>query len=273
MHMALMKMCRPIRSLRTLLISVNHFSQHTSLQCAGALLHKHINDATSSSNWQHTIQGKYSSVEQHSENAFILTPNAACLLATDKATEEVMLKDFALYEDFISEEEETSLFQEVEPYLKKLRYEFDHWDDAIHGFRETERREWTERNQGILQRVRDVAFPPGTTTLTHVHVLDLDGKGRIKPHVDSIRFCGDTIAGISLLSTAVMRLVNEKQKECHADMLVKRRSLYIMRRRARYDFTHEILDGDHSVFKGQPVLRERRISVICRNEPHLTTES
>jgi len=32
--------------------------------------------------------------------------------------------------DFITEEEETSLMKEVGPYLEKLIYEKDHWDDV-----------------------------------------------------------------------------------------------------------------------------------------------
>ena len=43
------------------------------------------------------------------------------------------------------------------------------------------------------------------------------------------QFCGNTIAGISLLSSAVMRLVHTDNKELFADALIKRRSLYIMR--------------------------------------------
>ena len=35
-------------------------------------------------------------------------------------------------EDFITEEEEKSLLNEVDPYMKKLRYEFDHWDNVYY---------------------------------------------------------------------------------------------------------------------------------------------
>lgn len=35
-----------------------------------------------------------------------------------------------LMESFITSTEEESLLKEVEPYLKRLRYEFDHWDDV-----------------------------------------------------------------------------------------------------------------------------------------------
>lgn len=36
-----------------------------------------------------------------------------------------------IFEDFLTETEEKSLFDEVEPYMKRLHYEFDHWDDVI----------------------------------------------------------------------------------------------------------------------------------------------
>lgn len=32
--------------------------------------------------------------------------------------------------DFISEEEEDILIQEVDPYMKRLRYEYSHWDNV-----------------------------------------------------------------------------------------------------------------------------------------------
>lgn len=39
-------------------------------------------------------------------------------------------KDMIIKEDFITEQEEITLLKEIEPYMKKLRYEFDHWDDV-----------------------------------------------------------------------------------------------------------------------------------------------
>lgn len=110
----------------------------------------------------------------------------------------------------------------------------------------------------------------------------------IKPHVDSVRYCGSTIAGISLLSDCVMRLVrvdeensatNEadfrtapsnstlKFKDYYANILLPRYSLYIMKETARYNYTHEILPNDVSKIHGKFVEKDRRISIICRNEP------
>jgi len=179
-----------------------------------------------------------------------------------------IVNNMSIHEDFISESEEKSLLMELEPYLKRLRYEFSHWDDAIHGFRETEKSNWNVENKAILQRVCNLAFnPQQTKPLKHVHVLDISKEGYIKPHVDSIRFCGDTIAGLSLLSSSVMRLICENDKEKFVDVFLKQRSLYIMKGEARFKYTHEILADSLSFFNGVYVPRDRRISVICRNEP------
>lgn len=64
-----------------------------------------------------------------------------------------------------------------------------------------------------------------------------------------------------------MRLVLDLNKDLYADVLLQRRSLYVMKGTARFDYTHEILKNEESVFKGKKVPKDRRISVICRNEP------
>lgn len=42
---------------------------------------------------------------------------------------------------------------------------------------------------------------------------------------------------------------------------------HLHRDQARFSFTHEILKDEESIFKGQKVPRQRRISIICRNLP------
>ena len=41
-----------------------------------------------------------------------------------------VFKSMTLIKDFISTEEEESLFKEVEPHLKRQVYEKDHWDEV-----------------------------------------------------------------------------------------------------------------------------------------------
>ncbi|XP_012216995.1 alpha-ketoglutarate-dependent dioxygenase alkB homolog 7, mitochondrial [Linepithema humile] len=173
-----------------------------------------------------------------------------------------------VYPNFISETEEDSLVQEIDPYMKRLRYEYSHWDNAIHGYRETEWKKWSQDSSQILDRVRRKAFSSEMTQLSLVHILDLAPEGWIKPHIDSVRFCGGIIAGLSLLTDSVMRLAMEGcEKECNDCFLLPRRSLYIMSGVARYKYNHEILKSEESYFEGQHVPKSRRISVICRIEP------
>lgn len=187
--------------------------------------------------------------------------------ASDAVAEKHVSENLRLYEDFISEDEKKCLFDEVEPYLRRLKYEDDHWDDAIVGYRETEKRDWNGQNRAVLQRVRTLAFAADVPQLDYVHVLDVLADGVIRPHIDSTRYCGATIAALCLLSDAVMRLTHHVNKAHFADILLRRRSLYIMQGEARYEYTHELLPSEQSIFNGEKVERSRRISVICRAEP------
>lgn len=40
------------------------------------------------------------------------------------------LEGMTVHRDFITDAEEKSILEEIEPYLKRMRYEFDHWDDV-----------------------------------------------------------------------------------------------------------------------------------------------
>uniref|UniRef100_A0A1L8E0V0 Putative alpha-ketoglutarate-dependent dioxygenase alkb protein 7 mitochondrial n=1 Tax=Nyssomyia neivai TaxID=330878 RepID=A0A1L8E0V0_9DIPT len=199
------------------------------------------------------------------------------------------MKDMIVIPDFITQQEVFKMLEEIEPYLKRMRYEFDHWDDAIHGYRETERQHWYPDNKETIKKIQNIAFKG--EVLPHVHILDLAEDGVIKPHVDSVRYCGSTIAGVSLLSDSVMKLVRidekkyqqnseidyrkqpDKNEENSTDpgyfvnIFLPERSLYIMRDTARYNFTHEILENNESFFGGNPIKKSRRISVVCRNKP------
>lgn len=202
-------------------------------------------------------------------------------------------------ENFVTESEEVALCGEVQKAMRRMRYQYDHWDDAIHGYREMEKSDWLPDNQQVLQRMRTTAFE--ANVLPHVHCLDLAADGIIKPHVDSSRYCGSTIAGLSLLTDCIMRLKrvdeskykqnrfgDEEQSDeisrrsnhepdesadsisnefnYFADVLLKRRSLYIMKESARYNFSHEVLPSK-STFSGNEIIKDRRLSIICRNKP------
>lgn len=221
-----------------------------------------------------------------------------------KLVQQKLIQDMTVIEDFITPQDEAGLMEEIEPYLKRMRYERDHWDDAIQGFRETERKAWYPQNKEVINKIIARAFPKTSNALPHIHVLDLEATGKrfqlqlqlrtsvslsgfIKPHVDSVRYCGTTISGISLLSDCVMKLVQTsedhsasddyrnqpnvaggKQRDLYSVKIhLKHLSLYIMSHSARYNFTHEILKNDESFINQRQIQKNRRISIICRNEP------
>ncbi|TRY74707.1 hypothetical protein TCAL_15634, partial [Tigriopus californicus] len=173
-------------------------------------------------------------------------------------TREQFQSSFLIYDDFISVEEEQSLFNE-----------------AISNFRETERKHWNAHNLPVIQRLQKFAFEPHLKLLPYVHVLDLAPQGYIKPHIDSARFCGDIVAVLSLLSDSVARFVHDQSKDQIVDCLVRQRSLYVMKGSSRYDFTHEILRSEDSILKDpndneRKIDKTRRISIVCRCEPDVT---
>lgn len=48
------------------------------------------------------------------------------------AEQKHLLRDMLVLDDFVSADEEAAICAEVDPYMKRLRYEFDHWDDVGH---------------------------------------------------------------------------------------------------------------------------------------------
>lgn len=241
--------------------------------------------------WRRNVSQTTNHVQSAAESPVTANPAAADVVFEfhnnwPAAIKTDFLRDMTLYEDFISVSEEQELMTEVDQVTKRMRYEYDHWDDAIHGYRETERKGWYPHNRLVLDRLGKFSFD--TAVMPYVHVLDLAKDGIIKPHVDSSRYCGNIIAGLSLLTDCIMRLrrVDEtkyyqgnnsdqihvkpdaeatKEFDYYVDILLKRRSLYIMRDSARYKFTHEVL-APGALFKQQPVDKDRRVSIICRND-------
>lgn len=170
--------------------------------------------------------------------------------------------DFCLEEQIVSVAEEEQLVQECRARLRRRRYEHNHWDDVIVGFKEMETTTWSPESQTILDKVRASSLLMDQNLMPQVHVIDLAPKtGLIKPHIDSVKFSGSIVAGLSLVSDAIMRFEHQTS---YLDVLLPRRSLYRMSGDFRYRFTHAILK-DQATFHGKSVPRHHRVSIIFRN--------
>ena len=119
------------------------------------------------------------------------------------------------------------------------------------------------------------------------HAIDLKNDGELKAHVDSVRFSGDLVAGLSLLSPSIMRLIpcddndddddddNKNSKNStkdeepyYVDMFLPPRSLYVLTGVGRYKYSHQLLpDGSifHRTDTDIVVRRDHRLSVIFRD--------
>lgn len=196
-----------------------------------------------------------------------------------------------IWDNVITEAEEESLVSELEQALRRKRYNKDHWDAVIINYKETERLQWLSRdNAHVVERIRahlerevEALTVHAHTPWLPVHVVDLEGDGYITPHVDSVKFSGEVVAGLSLLSPAVMALTLDPEVHdargvvaggaCH--MCLPRRSLYAISGPARYDYAHSIAPPSDSTCDdvarevlGEDFHRGRRISLIFRDAKH-----
>jgi hypothetical protein len=227
--------------------------------------------------------------------------------------------------EFISKAEERTIALYCHSLLSDKPYDTGHWDRVIRNFREAEldMSSLPDDVQPIVDRLKAL-FRDGHEAEPRVHTIDLaEDGGRIDGHIDSVKFCGDHIIGLSLLSASVLRMTRAGPADVHpgteelagfrrrqpapeavqaettdqapagqastpdlwesaegtgragefVDVLLPRRSAYIMHNVGRYGFEHAVLgqDGDGTASPPSPlqahVHRRRRISVIVRDAP------
>jgi len=91
----------------------------------------------------------------------------------------------------------------------------------------------------------------------------LPGQG-IYFHRDCVPCFGDTIASLSLGSSAIMQFKNVKDGEKQT-LLLEERSLVVLSDEARYQWQHAIPSRKSDVINGCEILRRRRLSLTFRN--------
>ena len=151
-------------------------------------------------------------------------------------------------------------------------------------------------SNAILNQVRilieHVHFKGEEVNWIPSHAIQLRKDSELKAHVDSVKFSGEIVAGLSLASASIMRLkpaspselssqedeehvdASEDQSKSlenvgHVDLFLPPLSLYILSGVSRFRYTHELLPS-HSIFQynGHDILVERqsRLSIIFRDK-------
>lgn len=222
-----------------------------------------------------------------------------------------------VYPNFITQEEGRSFIKEASRRMKRRKFEEGHWDAVIVGYREVELLidDDVPNNASASNGSNDI--PPFVNAIQRTrqhlaaehlpasvsdsmkwipcHAIDLSADGRLDAHIDSVKFSGDIVAGISLLSDSIMRLKpcsdewksesdegkttssNQMKDSGHVDLYLPKQSLYVLSGMSRFSYTHELLPcgssfdfidaGDiQNVRETINVERGRRLSIIFRDE-------
>lgn len=69
----------------------------------------------------------YDLKEEESRISFITD---GCSIEELEKVQDLVGGNLEIREDFVSEQEQGILVKEVEPYLKRQKYQYDHWDDV-----------------------------------------------------------------------------------------------------------------------------------------------
>lgn len=189
-------------------------------------------------------------------------------------------------ENIITKNEEEELIKFLNPLLLKRKYESNHWDNVINKYKEIELLINIKNSkiiipENVINIINNVKLIISEHTslknndYLHPHVIDLDDDGNIGSHIDSIKFSGTTIAGLSLLSSRVLLLKldkttlnndhsNNDNLKNEIEILVNPRSLYILKDIYRYNYSHAIL-GKNDTNNNYNIDIKRRISIMFRN--------
>lgn len=158
------------------------------------------------------------------------------------------------------------------------RYQKGHWDAVIVNYKEVELQDETIEDSRILdifsrvrQHVEEHHLTYQPVSWLSCHAIDYNKDGELNPHVDSVKFSGHSVSGLSLLSPAVMRLTPDDEPDTggHVDLLLPPLSLYCLTGVGRYRYAHQLLPGE-CVFTGPTgvetiVSRDHRLSIIFRD--------
>jgi len=185
---------------------------------------------------------------------------------------------FQVIPDFISDTEHDTLLHDADSFLARRTFSNDHFDGVISGYREglLNLKEGPQNLIQLSKRVYNLFPKTSSPLMPSIHFIELQKSGQIGKHVDSIKFSGSVVAGISLASDCVMHLYpvkfgsdgSEKNNDPSllgvVDVLLPKKSLYIMSHESRYHWAHEIRSGEPTFLK-RSVPRQRRVSMIFRD--------
>ena len=163
--------------------------------------------------------------------------------------------------DFITPDEEQALIAQIDqqPWLTDLKRRVQHYGYKYdYKARTITQDSYLGALPDWLQHIAaKIPFTPDQAIINEY----LPGQG-ISVHIDCQPCFGDTIASLSLGSTATMQFTKGGHKK---EIFLAPRSLITLSSEARYDWTHAIPSRKSDTVNDMKFPRERRISVTFRS--------
>jgi hypothetical protein len=178
-------------------------------------------------------------------------------------TPKFCISDFILFPNHFTVQEQAflttrSLEKLKRVFGKRTIYQPSHFDHTIHNYRECQVTNWTNGDNEIEQEINNLLDNKVYNLLPKIkwlpiHILELaESIGGIKPHVDNIeviyllllkifniksincyrkilKYSGNIVVGICLISPTVMILKHINNPECKFSVLLEPGCLYIQR--------------------------------------------
>ncbi|QXV63701.1 alpha-ketoglutarate-dependent dioxygenase AlkB [Mucilaginibacter sp. 21P] len=172
---------------------------------------------------------------------------------------------FTLFKDYIDQMQEVLLLKKIDDqpwivdYARRLQY---------YGYRNELEKPYAlvefpvpmpDLLRQLAQRIHDEGILQNMPDQVIINEY-VPGEG-IKPHKDRNYF-ENQICGVNLGSDCIMRFIGPDYEV--NDILIPRRSVYLMQDDARYKFSHGIAPRKKDVVDGVATLRERRVSITYR---------
>ena len=219
------------------------------------------------------------------------------LVDATSAPENFASNSAVVHDNIITQAESDALKKDVLERLRKRRFQKGHWDAVITDYKEVEIPSYTLSQESLvclerLQRYIEVNnFNGKEVEWLPMHAIQLKKDSKLKAHVDSVKFSGEIVAGLSLSSPSIMRLKPASSSEIadddyvpdhhdesqskslenagHVDLYLPPLSLYVLSGVSRFRYTHELLPTNSSFqWNGEiiNVERDTRISIIFRDK-------
>lgn len=240
-----------------------------------------------------SVTYRISTIRQRSIRGFSTSSSSAALTSPDpslvdgrNAPTDYTADCAVVYQHVLTQEEGELLAQDILSRMKRRRYEKGHWDAVITQYKEVELPDSLFEKPEISNIINRVRKHLEKCHLTYepiqwlsCHAIDLKKEGELNAHVDSVKFSGDLVAGISLLSPSIMRLIPDdgtatdtssvSEEDGWIDLYLPPLSLYALTGVGRYRYSHQLLP--HNAVFTRPdgteitVERDHRLSVIFRD--------